>query len=171
MMRYFGLFLLALSSALVTAACGFHPLYGEIGGKQGGQGVFQSIYVDPIEGERIGYELRNTLIDQLKGSDKPVGAAYRLKVSTTQGTEGIAVEPDASVTRYNFNLIAHYELSNIHTGAIVRRGDETTLSEYDVVLSPYATLVAQQDAQKRAAEDVAYRIRVDLAVFFHNAAK
>jgi LPS-assembly lipoprotein len=48
---------------------------------------------------------------------------------------------------------------------------ETTLSEYDVVSSPYSTLVAQQAAQQRATEDVANRIRVDLAVYFHNRAK
>jgi hypothetical protein len=93
------------------------------------------------------------------------------KVNTTQGTEGIAVEPDASVTRYNFNLVARYELSNIHTGAVLDSGTETTLSEYDVVSSPYSTLVAQQAAQQRATEDIANRIRIDLAVFFHNKAR
>jgi LPS-assembly lipoprotein len=164
---------LALGSGLALAAggCGFHPLYGEIGNKPGGQAVFGSIYVDTIQGEHIGYELRNNLIGVLQGSARPEGAIYRLEVTTTQGLEGIAVEPDASVTRYNFNLIAHYALSNMKTGAVVDHGVETTLSEYDVVSSPYSTLVAQQAAQQRATEDVANRIRVDLAVYFHNRAK
>ncbi|HEY5046972.1 MAG TPA: LPS assembly lipoprotein LptE [Rhizomicrobium sp.] len=164
-------FACGLALALATGACGFHPLYGEIGNKPGGQSVFHSIYVDPILGERIGYELRNNLIQSLQGSASPDGAVYRLRVTTTQGTEGIAVEPDASITRYNFNMIAHYELADIHTGRVMTSGTETTLSEYDVVSSPYSTLIAQQAAQERATQDVANRIRVELAVFFHNAAK
>ncbi len=161
----------ALALAATGSACGFHPLYGEIGDRPGGGAVFASIYVDTIAGERIGYVLRNNLIQDLQGSARPDGAIYRLHVTTQQGTEGIAVDPNASVTRYNFNLVAHYELSNIHTGAVMDRGTETALSEYDVVSSPYATLVAQQAAQKRATDDIANRIRVQLAVFFHNAAK
>ena len=163
--------LVALALALPLGACGFHPLYGEIGNKPGGQAIFGSIYVDTIEGERIGYELRNNLISLLQGPAKTENATYRLQVTTTQGLEGIAVEPDASITRYNFNLVAHYSLSNIRTGAVVDKGVESTLSEFDVVSSPYSTLVAQHAAEKRATEDIANRVRLDLAVFFHNKAK
>jgi len=157
--------------ALAAGACGFHPLYGEIDDKPGGRAVFGSIYVDPIPVERLGYQMRNNLIDTLHSSLRPEDATYRLKVTTTQGIEGIAVEPDASVTRFNFNLLAHYELSNMRTGEIVKSGSEATLAEYDVVASPYSTLVAQQAAERRATEDIANRIRVDLAVYFQNRAK
>jgi LPS-assembly lipoprotein len=163
--------LIVLAMSFATAACGFHPLYGEIGDKPGGRSVFHSIYVESIPDEHLGYELRTNLIQELAGSDRQDDATYRLKIQTEAGSEGIAVEPDASVTRYNFNLVAHYELSNIRTGAIVTRGTETSLSEYDVVTSPYASLVAKQAAQKRATEDISSRIRVALAVFFHNQAK
>ena len=46
------------------------------------------------------------------------------------------------------------------------KGTETTVSGYDVVASPYATLVAQQDAQKFGAREIADRIRIDLGVYF-----
>jgi len=36
------------------------------------------------------------------------------------------------------------------------------------VNSPYATLAGQQDADKRAAEEIAERIRLDLGVYFHH---
>jgi LPS-assembly lipoprotein len=157
--------------AALLGACGFHPLYGELQDKPGAQAVFQTVYVDPIEGERIGYELRNILIDDLKGTAKPETAIYRLRVKATQSIEGIAVEPNASITRFNYSLYAHYEFSSIRTGRILKSGDETTLGAYDVVASPYSTLVAQQAAQKRAAEDVAARIQVDLAVFLRNGSK
>lgn len=161
--------ILTLAAALAAGGCGFHPLYGELDHGPGGQQVFGSIYVDPIEGELTGYHLRNTLIDMLKGPSKPAGAIYHLKVTTNAGVVPIAVEPDASITRYNFNILAHYQLFNIKTGALVKGGSETTLTEYDAVQSPYATLVARHAAETRATEDIAYRIRVDLAVYFHNA--
>jgi LPS-assembly lipoprotein len=61
-------------------------------------------------------------------------------------------------------------------GHVVTKGTETGLSAYNVLptgpnipLSPqanYGTLAAQQDADKRAAQDIAQRIRFDLNVFF-----
>ena len=35
-----------------------------------------------------------------------------------------------------------------------------------MVHSPYSTLAAQQDSNKRAAQDLAERIRLDLGVWF-----
>lgn len=162
---------LSVAVAMLLGACGFRPLYAVRGNSPGAQAVFDSIYVDPIEGERIGYELRNILIDDLKGTAKPDAALYRLRVTARQNIEAIAVEPNATITRYNYVLFAHYVLSNLRTGRAVKSGDETTLGAYDVVTSPYSTLVAQQAAQERAAEDVAARIQVDLAVFLRNSAR
>ena len=162
-------FALALGSML--GACGFHPLYGDIGEKPGAKAMLGAIYVDPIAGERIGYELRNSLINHLAGANRPDQARYRLKVTAQEGVEAIAVETNASITRYNYNLVAHYELSDMRTGKVIKAGAETTLAAYDVVQSPYATLVARQDAQKRGAEDVANLIGIKLAVYFRKNPK
>lgn len=161
----------AMGAAALLGACGFHPLYAVRGSSEGAQAVFDSIYVDPIAGERIGYELRNILIDDLKGTAKPGQSVYRLRVKAKQSIEGIAVEPNANITRFNYSLFAHYELSSMATGRVLKSGDETTLGGYDVVASPYSTLIAQQAAQKRAAEDIAAHIQVDLAVFLRSGAR
>ena len=128
--------------------------------------MFASVYVDPIAGERIGYDLRNSLIDDLEGAEKPAAAQYRLKVTVAQFLQAIAVATNAAVTRYNYTLNATYELSDIHTNKVLRSGTEQFLSGFDVVSSPYATLVAQQDAQRRGAQDVADRIRIQLSAYF-----
>jgi LPS-assembly lipoprotein len=155
-----------LALAALAGGCGFHPLYGSEGGHGGARAVFATIFVDPIEGEHVGYELRNSLIDDLQGTPKPTDAAYRLKVKVDQYLQSIAVANTAVVTRYNYTLHAEYELSDIRTNKVVKTGNEQTLSAYDVVASPYATLVAQQDAQKRGVSDVAYRIRIALSAYF-----
>jgi LPS-assembly lipoprotein len=127
-----------------------------------------SIYVEPVP-ERIGYELRNTMIDLLDGPGTPGGASYRLKLGLTQTTQGIALQNDATITRYNDTLTVTYELFDA-AGHVVTKGAETGLSAYNVLPSSpsanYGTLIAQQDADKRAAKDIANRIRFDLNVYF-----
>jgi LPS-assembly lipoprotein len=163
-------FCLVLALSLCAAGCGFHPLYASAGSGPSGRQVFNTIYVDPIDAERAGYELRNSLIDLLNGADRPQHALYRLKVTVKQSIEGTAVETTGSITRYSYTMAANYELTDIRSGAQVTKGTETTVSAYDVVASPYATLVAQQDAQKLGAHEIADRIRIDLGVYFSNRA-
>jgi LPS-assembly lipoprotein len=160
-----------MAVAALVGACGFHPLYSSEPGQSGARQVFASIYVDPIQGENVGYALRNSLIDGLSATPKPQQATYRLKVTIEQYLQGIAVANNATVTRYNYTLNATYELTDIHTSKVVKHGIERTLSAFDVVASPYATLVAQQDAQKRGATDVATRIQLDLAAYFSRRPK
>jgi len=159
------IFAIALG-CLLLAGCGFHPLYATDGGPSGAREVFASIYVDPIEGERAGYELRNALINSLLAANDPRKALYRLNVTVDQYVQGIAVGTDAAVTRYNYTLNVNYKLSDMRTNKVLKEGIESSLSAYDVVASPYATLVAQHDAQKRGADDIAYRVRIDLSAFF-----
>jgi len=156
----------AIIASLLLGGCGFHPLYGGMNGDM--QVTLSSIYVEPVP-ERIGYELRNTMIDLLDGPGTPGGASYRLKLGLTQTTQGIALQNDATITRYNDTLTVTYELFDA-AGHIVTKGAETGLSAYNVLPSSssanYGTLIAQQDADKRAAQDIANRIRFDLNVYF-----
>lgn len=156
--------------AVLLSACGFHPLYGDSGPNGGTREKFTKIFVEPIP-DSLGYELRNTLIDIFDSSGRASGAAYRLRVTLGEKTEGVAVQNDEAITRYNDTLSVNYQLSDGATGAVLAHGVETGLSAYNVVTSPYATLAAQRDADKRAAEDIAYRIRTDLAVYFARGAQ
>ena len=125
--------------------------------------------------DRLGYELRNTMIDLLDGPGSAAGAQYRLKLGVTETSQGIALQnavtPGAStvITRYNDTLKITYTLYDMG-GKVVTTGVETGLSTYNVLPSSsaanYGTLSGQQDADKRAAQDIAERIRLDLNVFF-----
>jgi LPS-assembly lipoprotein len=168
----------ALLLATMLGACGFHPLYGGLNGRMAA--TLSTIYVEPVP-DRLGFELRNTMIDLLDGPGTTAGAQYRLKLGVTETSQGIALQnavtPGAStvITRYNDTLKITYTLYDMG-GKVVTGGTETGLSTYNVLptgqlitASPqanYGTLAAQQDADKRAAEDIAERIRLDLNVFF-----
>jgi LPS-assembly lipoprotein len=157
---------LTLVVGMLLGGCGFHPLYGGMNSAM--SQTLSSIYVEPVP-ERIGYELRNTMIDLLDGPGTASGASYRLKLALSETTQGIALQNDATITRYNDTLTVTYELSDM-AGHVVTRGTETGLSAYNVLPSApnanYGTLAAQQDADKRAAQDIAERIKFDLNVFF-----
>lgn len=152
-------------AALALSGCGFHPLYGTIGEDPAAQQIFASIYVEPIAQERVGYDLRNDLIDALRAGDRPQGTAYRLHVDVTETREGVALQNDATITRYDVVFTAKYELTDAKLNSVIK-GTETTLESFDVAQSPYSSLTGQQDAEKRAAQDIAEHIRIDLGVHF-----
>jgi LPS-assembly lipoprotein len=154
-----------VAAGLLAGACGFHPLYGDQAEGSRVAGDFSTVYVDPISDFGVantGYELRNALIDQL---DSNRGATYHLRVTFSETNQGIVLLQNASITRYNDKISVKYTLSD-STGKVLIGGTETGLSDYNAVASPYATLVAQQDADKRSAQDIAERIRIKLAVYF-----
>jgi LPS-assembly lipoprotein len=153
-----------LAACLLLGACGFHPMYGSALAPQ-----LSSVFVEPIA-EREGYELRTSLIDALQSDGDTAGKAYRLKITLNETSQGVALQNDANITRYNNRLVAHYTLSDTR-GNVLTSGTETELSAYNVVQSPYATFTAQQDASKRAAQDVAERIHLDLGVWFRQQKK
>jgi LPS-assembly lipoprotein len=145
--------------AFALAGCGFSPMYGPSLSPQ-----LASIYVEPMR-ERDGYELRNTLIDLLGSNGVAAGKRYRLTINLAQTSRGVALRNDAAITRYNDTLDADYTLTDMQGGTITT-GSHSSLSAYNVGVSPYATLAAQRDSSKRAAMAIADRIRLDLAAFF-----
>ena len=156
--------LAVLAACLLLGACGFHPMYGKSLAPQ-----LSSVYVEPIA-ERDGYELRTSLIDALRSDGDPAGKSYRLKVMLNESSQGIALQNDATITRYNQTLEARYTLTDAQ-GNILTTGVQSALSAYNVVDSPYATLMASQDSSKRAALDMAERIHLDLGAWFRRNRK
>ena len=167
-----------LLAALLVSGCGFHPLYAVPGETHGEMRAdLGAIYVEPLP-DKLGYELRNRLIDVLDAKAEMAGARYRLHVSMNEKNEAIGVQSQqvgnisqTAITRYNDTLTVQYELVDLATGKAVTHGTESGLSAYNVLASPYATLIAQQDADKRAADDIAERIRLALAVYFAQGPK
>ena len=150
---------LILPALLLLAGCGFHPMYSSALEPQ-----LTAVYVEPIA-DRDGYELRNQLIDLLHSDGSKAGKRYILKVTLNEASQGIALRNDATITRYNQTLDVHYVLTDAR-GVVLTEGDQTSLSAYNVANSPYATLAAAQDSSKRAAQDIAERIHLDLGAYF-----
>jgi LPS-assembly lipoprotein len=157
--------LAVIAVCLVLAGCAFRPMYG----RSSLSPQLASVYVEPVA-ERDGYELRNRLIDLLQSDGEETGKKYHLKIVLNEGSQGIALQNDATITRYNQSLEARYSLTDAQ-GNILTSGVQSALSAYNVVQSPYATLVASQDSSKRAALDMAQRIQLDLGAWFRRNRK
>lgn len=164
---------LILLAALSLQGCGFHPLYAVPEDGHGGmQAHLQSVYVAPVA-DRLGYQLRGQVIDMIDGAPEKRGARYDLEMTLSTTADAIGVQSQkvgsmsqTIITRYNDHLTVKYRLIDRASGKLLTEGVETGLSAYNVVSSPYATLVAKQNADKQAAGDIADRIRIALAAYF-----
>ena len=78
------------------------------------------VYVEPIA-ERDGFELRNALIDYLQSDGEEQGKAYHLKIVLNESPQGIALQNDATITRYNNTLTAHYTLTDAQGNVLDQR--------------------------------------------------
>jgi LPS-assembly lipoprotein len=155
-------FVVALAG--LCAACGFRPLYGTGGADSR---ALASIFVEPVE-DSGAYELRNTLIDLLDSDGSQAGKTYRLALTYKRTSQGIALQNDAAITRYNDTLTVDYVLRDAK-GTELTRGTKSNLAPVNVVQSPYATLVAQRDADRRSSQEIAEQIRIDLSLYFSRA--
>jgi LPS-assembly lipoprotein len=161
----------AALALLPLAACGFHPLYGSTPTGPGIASTLSGIYVEPIP-DRVGYQLRNDLLDLFNATGRADDAAYRLKLTLNEEEQAVALQTNTNITRYNYTLKAHYELIPKGSTEVAKSGDVATLTAYNVAAAPYlyATVAAERDAKERAANDIAERIRIAVAVYLRSEA-
>jgi LPS-assembly lipoprotein len=162
---------LLLIAAFALPGCGFQPLYAD-NDNLGVSTTLSTIYIEPIS-ERIGYDLRNDLLDRLDASSSAASARYRLRLYLRELEEPVVFQPNTAITRYNYTLTAHYDLLPKDVADAVKSGDITAFAAYNVAAAPYlySTVAAQRDAKTRAANDIAERIRVELAVYLRQVAE
>jgi len=155
---------LLLLAAFALGACGFHPLYA--GGPNGPRRTeLAQIAIGPVDSKE-GVDLRNELIDRLTPDGEPTYPQYQLDLELHEYREGLGIQKDTSVTRWNLQLAADYRLLDLGTGKVITKGTASTMASYSVVDSQFATLTAERDAQERASVDLGDQLSLRLALFF-----
>jgi LPS-assembly lipoprotein len=156
--------LFCLGAAL--GACNFRPLYLAEGPDEAPvRAELAAIEIDRLDG-RLGYLVRNALLDELNPGSVAEPPRYVLDVRLSSSARALGIQLDNTITRYNLALTAAFQLrekgqNEVLYASIVRR-----ISSYNVSREPYADLTAAQDAERRAAREVATEIRTLLAVQF-----
>ena len=163
--------LIALLLPLLLAACDFQPLYGNR--DKSGDAVFNDFAATKIDtiADRPGQLLRNELLDRMNYRGEPRQPLYELKIKLIEDQKNILVRKDEIPTAANLTSVADYQLIEIATKRVLTSGRATSINRVDILRSPYATVVASEDAQKRAAAQLAEDIRTRIGIYFNSARK
>lgn len=162
--------LATLVAVLLLAGCGFKPLYATNDGAAPG---LRNVALTSLDAPEDIETVVNRAIKR-RTSIEPSDAKYDLAVKATEQAERLAVQIDASVTRYNYRLVGEYTLTDRAT-AKRTKGRVVSISSFNVVNSQYSTLSAEQAAREKAAtqlaEDMERDILLELAATAEAAAR
>ncbi len=143
--------------ALALSACGFQPLYAT---GDGGAPGLRNVALTGVEApEEIAPVVTRAFARRMAAA--PSSARYDLLVTATEQAERLAVQIDASVTRYNYRLVGDYTLVERGTGKRIR-GNVVSIASFSVVNSQYSTLYAEEAAREKAATQLAEDIERDI---------
>lgn len=148
----------------MLAACGFEPLYGEREQSIPTENLLNRVEVPPIK-DRVGQLVRIELTNRMTPTRPVPTPAFTLVVGLSESKASLAVEKDSSATRANLTISATFRLNRNGDGAELVTGSVRSVNSYDILLSDFATLAAENDARKRGAKDVADGIVDRLAIF------
>lgn len=155
------LFLFLATAAL--SACGFKPIYATTG--EAGGAINRQIEISAVTApEYLHPFVQKALNDRLILNDGRA-PAYQLSVNVTERAEQLAVQIDATVTRYNYRLYGAYVLTDNATGEKII-GNARAVTSYNIVSSQYSTLYAERTAQEKAARMLAEEIERDILLRF-----
>lgn len=155
---------------LALGACGFQPVYGKRAGESGRQSAvtedLASIAISPIA-DRAGQLLRNSLLDKLTPRGTPGRARYRLDVGLSETRSNLVILKDSTSTFAKVRFAATFILVDLETGQPVHRGQSESTTTFNRVDSDFATLSAEKDARRRAADEISEDIRLRLGLYFN----
>lgn len=127
---------------LALAACGFAPVYGT--GASGGR-LQNSVEVsnpDDVES----FLVTRRLEERLGRSATPT---YRLGLTVSTRREGLAVNSESNINRFNLLGEAKYVLVEQATGRVVTSGTVDNFTGSSATGTTVATLAAERDALER----------------------
>lgn len=147
-----------------VGACGFRPLLYKEGGETI-SGELAAIHVTGLSG-RLGQHLRIALDENLNPTSSNVPDRYELAIRLNNTNSALAIQLDNTITRYNLTLTAGFQLKDWFDDSVLYGSSVRRVASYNVRRAPFATLTAQKDAERRAAEEIADDIRTLLALHF-----
>ncbi|GJL90888.1 LPS assembly lipoprotein LptE [Hyphococcus sp.] len=152
----------ALVLALALGACGFKPIYATA---QGESPISRQVSVANIAAPETVAPYMMDALDARLGAVNGEKPRYELYVEAREGAERLAVQIDATVTRYNYRLSARYRVIDTQTGDSFK-GVARAVTSYNIVNSQYSTLFAERAAVEKAARQLAEEIERDILVRF-----
>jgi len=123
--------------------------------------------VPPIE-DRLGQLVRIELTNRLTPRPAPE-PLYTVSVNLSESTQGLAARRDDSATRANLIITSSFALNPVGGGDSLMSGTIRSSNGYDILISDFATLAAENDARRRGARDIADAIVSRIAIYLSRA--
>ncbi|MEO1091248.1 MAG: hypothetical protein AAFX81_11470 [Pseudomonadota bacterium] len=160
---------MALLAAGGLGACGFEPVYGRLDDDGALAAELRAISL-PDAVDRISFEFRSALADQLSPTRRRDVPRYALSYQLTRYVQDLAVQLDATVTRKDLVLIVVYQMVDLAENRVVDRGQIQRLASFNISGEPFGDQVAEEDAERRAAGAAAVAVRQLLVAHFRRRA-
>lgn len=147
----------------VLAGCGWHPLYAdpETGPADAD---LRAIKVNPIA-ERIGQNLELKLRDALNPSGIPTPPRYELTTVLRVSRSDLGVQSQGLATRGQVDVIATFVLSSLPGRSQLLKNTIHVNDSFDILANGYATVVTEEDARTRTAEELKREIVSRLTMY------
>ena len=136
---------------LLLGACGFSPLYKEVGTEN------VPVKVEPIP-DQYGFLMKKIIQEKMGESDKFL---YTLTVSAPKFSSN-----DQTIDSKNFATMmgvrgsVSYKLVENATQKVLVNSSASLGSSYSVVKDPYATTIAERKVKKELAEQLAEQVSI-----------
>lgn len=163
--------LLASAAAIPIAAltgCGWEPLYADRAAGPA-DAELAAIKVAPIP-ERIGQLLALGLRQWLNPAGAPVPTRYLLRTLLQVTRLDLGVLQLGLGTRARLDIVANFTLIEIASGAQLFAATSHAAESFDILSNYYVNVVAEEDARKRAIEEVRRDMVTQLTVFLQRRA-
>lgn len=161
----FGITALFAGFALTLSACGFKPLYGDIGDGQHLHAQMEQVAIYTGD-TRVAARLHNELADLINPNGPPSDPKYRLDVNLRVTQSGTAYQIDASVSREEITIAANYNLVDIATNETLLSRQRTARASQDIQEDQFANVITEENAEIRASRIISEFIQLDLALYF-----
>jgi LPS-assembly lipoprotein len=157
---------------LLLSACGFRPMYGDpaAAGSAGGatSAKLAQVEIDAIA-DRLGQQLNNLLRDRMNPTGQPDKPKYHLAVTLGKNSTTIATG-DSNTRHQDLTVTANYWLSRADSGDtttyLLSNINSRVTVNYDTLDDPYNDIATEQDAERRAIEQLADMITTRVSAYF-----
>ncbi len=153
-----------LALAALLGGCGFRPMLMHVNDSNV-QSELAAVEVKTTT-DRLGYLVRDNLLDQLNPAGVQVPPRYRLEINLLSRKNALGIQLDNTVTRFNLTLTARFRLLDVDNGRVLYSSLVRRVASYNAIRAPYAELAAEFNAEHRAAREVGTDIRTELAIHF-----
>ncbi len=157
------LFCLALALPALASGCGWTPLYAS---RETGpaNAELRAIRVAPIAA-RIGQNLELGLRESLNPSGVPTPPRYVLNTTLQALLSDLGIQSQGLGTAGQVDAIATISLRDIATGKVLLNNTIHVNQPFDILANGYATVVNENDANNRLAEELKQEIVARLTMF------